>query len=269
MAALFVWTADALAQDDDTPAQVPAPSSQEDEARQTSYLMQFAANNAVFDQKVERTAQDLFKLQISECPTPEKAVRQLPTRYGRIDFPPTTQDNRFPYPQYGVWQEHVKIRACDKLWTINMLAIARDGQDPLLLATLPGETLADPSAMHDTVRMGEVNIKKAASFPCQNPPQIAYTRMLGYRQPDGKLGGTNTGKGWFEEWEYHYCGNIVPLQILFTPNDKGSVDIKTRVVPSAMPKVPVQKPTQTPAAPATPSPAAPPAPTPTAPLPAQ
>lgn len=230
---LIVLTACLLAQ--------PA-MAQDSENDQNTHLMQFAANNEAFDGRVEDTARDLFKRMIPDCGAIEQTVRQLPTRFGRMTFPKATVENRFPPPVYGVWAEHVKIKACNKIWTINMLGVSRTHGEPLLLAILPGDTLADPAAQHDAERVGSITIKKADSESCADDPHPTYTRMLGYKQADGTVGKMNAMQGWFEEWDYRFCQKTVSVQMAFLPNAKGTYDIKARVVPAATTKTPETKP---------------------------
>gem|GEM_PF-2560801 len=226
--------------------------AQDSENEQNTRLMQFAANNEAFDGRVEETARDLFKRMIPDCAAIEQTVRQLPTRFGRMTFPKATVENRFPTPVYGVWAEHVKIKACNKIWAINMLGVSRTKGEPLLLALLPGDTLADPAAQHDAERVGSITIKKADSESCADDPHPSYTRMLGYKQADGTVGKMNAMQGWFEEWDYRFCQKTVPVQMAFLPNAKGTYDIKARVVPQTTPKTPEVKPVAATPAPATP-----------------
>ncbi|NBX66053.1 MAG: hypothetical protein EBQ96_03550 [Proteobacteria bacterium] len=207
----------------------------------TTRLMQFAANNVDFDKTVEARALELFTKQITACATPEKAVRQLPRTYGELQFPKDPK-GQFPYPTQGVWSEHVKIKGCGRIWSINMLAVARDtGKAPLLLALMPGDTLADPAVQKTTERIGATAIKKADAESCADDAFATYSKIIGYLMADGTLTKKDAGHGWFEEWTYKFCQKDVPVQVAFTPNG-GGYDIKARIVPSAMPKVPTQKP---------------------------
>lgn len=221
----------------------PLAHAQEDtETNSTTRLMQFAANNADFDKTVEAQAQTLFAKQIPSCAKPEKAVRQLPRSYGNLQFPPDPK-GLFPYPAHGVWSEHVKIKGCNAIWSINMLAVGKEGgKAPLLLALMPGDTLADPAVQKTTERIGATAIKKADADTCADDPYATYSKIIGYLQAGGQLAKTDAGNGWFEEWTYKFCQKDIPVQVAFTPNGSGGYDIKARVVPAAMPKVPAQKP---------------------------
>lgn len=220
---------------------MPVHAQEEAGAASTTRLMQFAANNTDFDETVETRAKELFTKQITACGTPEKAVRQLPRVYGEIQFPPDPK-GQFPYPTHGVWSEHVKIKGCNRIWNINMLAVALEsGKPPLLLALMPGDTLADPAVQKTTERIGSTAIKKADAESCADDPYATYSRMLGYLQADGKVGKPNAQLGWFEEWTYKFCQKDIPVQVAYTPKN-GGYDIKARIVPTAMPQVPTQKP---------------------------
>ncbi|MBU6235997.1 MAG: hypothetical protein KGQ41_09145 [Alphaproteobacteria bacterium] len=244
----------------------PHARAQEQDAteEQTKRLLQFAANNTEFDEKVEAQAKDLFKEQITSCKSPEKAVRQLPRLYGQIQFP-ADPNNQFPPPTYGVWSEHVKIKGCGKIWDINMLGVARQKGMPMLLALLPGQTLSDPAIQRNAERVGATTVKKADAESCAADANANYTVFLGYRTPEGGITKTDAGQGWFEEWTYDFCQQSIPVQMVYMPNGKNGFDIKARIVPSAMPKVPLPKPTASPEVSAPAKPEAPVAPAPEAP----
>lgn len=227
-------------------------------------LMVFAANNARFDQRVESEARILFRRQFPECTNVDQLVRQLPVPYGILVFQ-ENKDNTFPPPRTGLWAEHVKMRGCNKIWQINMLAVARnDATQPMLLALLPGDTLADPSAQRGAERIGATAIRKSDAS-CSDDARARNTRMLGFKQADGSVGKTDVKEGWFEEWTYDFCQKQVPAQLAFIPDGSGGYDIKARMIGAAAPVAPAQKPAtpaQTPAAqtPATQSEAAAPKP---------
>lgn len=228
IALLALWTVSVHAQDE-------ATSTGSNKA-----LMQFAANNAAFDAKVEDMGKTLYRKQILTCPALDRAVRQLPTPYGNLSFP---NKPNFPAPDQGIWAEHVKVLGCGKLWQINMLAIGRreEGADPLLMALLPGETLADPGSQRTTERMGATAIKKADSS-CADDPKASYTRLLGYKQLDGTIRKNDAGEGWFEEWTYRFCQKTIPVQMAFVPDGSGGYEIKARVAGGTAPKTPETKP---------------------------
>jgi hypothetical protein len=149
---------------------------------------------------------------------------------------------KFPYPDNGLWAEHVKIRGCGKVWQINMLAVSqREGKAPLLLALLPGDTLSDPGSQGSTIRMAATAIRKADAT-CADDAKPDYTRILGYRQTDGSIGKTDGGQGWFEEWIFKFCGKSLPVQVAFLPDGAGGYDIKTRIVGTASAAAPPAKP---------------------------
>lgn len=220
--------------------QAQAQQQPADEA-QVVRLMEFAANNAEFDAMVEKRAEEIFKAQIQSCKTPEKAVRQLPVPYGTLVFPDRTGTS-FPPPTNGVWVEHVKIRGCGQIWSINMLAVGRESEMPTLLALLAGETLSDPATQRDAERIGITTIKKMDAESCADQTRVNYTKFLGFRQADGSLGKTNSGGGWFEEWIFDYCRRQIPVQMAYLPNGKGGFDVKARIVPDTMPTLPATKP---------------------------
>lgn len=201
-------------------------------------LLQFAANNAAFDARVEDTGKTLYRRQISACTTMDRAVRQLPTPYSTLSFP--NQPN-FPAPNKGIWAEHVKVLGCGRLWQINMLAVGRDNDQPMLMALLPGETLSDPGSQRSTERMGATAIKKADSS-CADDPKASYTRMLGYKQLDNTIRKTDAGEGWFEEWTYRFCQKAVAVQMAFVPDGSGGFEIKARVAGAPGPQTPQTKP---------------------------
>lgn len=217
-------------------------------------LLQFAANNAGFDAKVEETGRALFRQQIEGCKTIDRAVRQLPRPYGSLTYPPEVPG--FPAPIHGLWSEHVKILGCGKLWQVNMLAIGRkEREGPMLMALLPGDTLSDPGSQRNAERMGATAIRKADAS-CADTPKANYTRLLGYRQPDGSVAKKDAGEGWFEEWTYRFCQKIVPVQMAFTPDGSGGFEIKARLAQTTPPATPVAKPSN-PAQPVVPAPQAP------------
>lgn len=223
-------------------------------AQANDALMRFAANNEAFDQRVTDAAKDFFRRQIEICrETPDRAVRQLPTGYGNITFPPAA--NSFPAPTSGLWAEHVKLRACNKIWQINILAIGQNNTNPLLLNLLPGDTNADPASQRSAERIGAAAIKKADQDSCADNPTAMNTHTLGYKQADGTVGKTDAQQGWFEQWDYKFCQKTVPVQLAFTPDGSGGYDIKARLAsPSTTPQ-PAAKPVTVPAPAAAASPA--------------
>jgi catechol 2,3-dioxygenase-like lactoylglutathione lyase family enzyme len=206
-------------------------------------LMQFAANNDAFDKVITDMARVLYRRQVAECGDIDQAVRQLPTPYGALSFPANAA-RKFAAPDSGLWVEHVKIRGCARIWQINILAVGqKDLQQPLLLALLPGETLSDPGAQGNAIHMAAVAIRHADAT-CADDAKAYYTRMLGFKQPDGTMGKADDGQGWFEEWLFKFCGKTVPAQVAFIPDGAGGFDIKTRIVGETPVATPVSKPAQ-------------------------
>lgn len=217
--------------------------AQEEQAddSQKARLLKFAANNSTFDSAVETLGRDLYRRQIESCTSIDQAVRQLPTPYGALEFRADI-NGQFPPPTSGLWAEHVKILGCGRVYQMNMLAVARPGKQPMLLALLPGETLSDPSAQRNAERIGAITVKKADDT-CSDEARVGNTKLIGFKQSDGSLGKTDVQQGWFEEWTYRFCQKDVPVQMAFMPNDKGGFDIKARVAASGtQPAVPAPKP---------------------------
>jgi hypothetical protein len=207
------------------------PAYAQEPASDGQSLLAFAANNTAFDNRVEMQAKHIFPRFFAGCTSINQAVRQLPTAYGAISFPLPSQMNRFPAPNDGIWAEHVKIRACDKVRQINMLAVSRRDGEPVLLTLLPGETRADPAIQREAERIGATTITKADGETCSDTPVAFNTRILGYAQAGGVAGlaKQDTGNGWFEEWSYRFCQKDVAVQMAFMPNDMGAFDVKARM----------------------------------------
>lgn len=232
-------------------------------AQENAALLRFAANNDLFDQRISETAKDFFRRQVDACPSaPDRAVRQLPKGFGTITFP-SALENTFPAPVSGIWLEHVKLRACNKIWQVNMLAVARSSLPPLLFALLPGDTNADPSAQRSAERIGATAIKKADDS-CADNPKAKNTQILGFKQADGSVGKTDAQQGWFEQWDYKYCQKSVPVQLAFTPDGSGGFEIKARLAAASETPQPGAKPLAIAPAPAPAGNAATTAPAPTA-----
>jgi hypothetical protein len=235
-------------------AQVDTGKEEEDADKRA--LMEFAANDLAFDKTVEAAARDLFVEQAENCKREniEQSVRQLPTPYGRLMFPPTKK-GVFAAPWKGLWAEHVKMRACGRVWQTNMLAVARANDNPLLLALLPGDTIADPASQRTADRIAATALRKSDAG-CADDPKVLYTRIIGFKQADGSIGPANADLGWFEEWDYRFCQKRPQVQMAFVLNAAGSYDIKARLAapaaatPAPKPQTPVPEPAaETPAAP--------------------
>lgn len=219
---------------------VTLPVSAQD-AGENQLLLKFAANNQAFDKNVNAQAKSLFLRQFPGCTAVTQIVRQLPDAYGTIVFPPATAKEKFPAPISGLWAEHVKIRACNKVYQVNLLATGQTDGTVVLLALLPGETRADPAIQRDAERIGAISITKADAT-CSDAPVASNTKFLSYRGADGNLSSTDVQQGWFEEWTYRFCQKDVPAQLAFLPNAEGGFDVKARPVGIATPQVPVSKP---------------------------
>lgn len=215
--------------------------AQDTTAEQKAELLKFAANNNAFDDRVEAMGRELFRRQKLNCGPVDQALRQLPTPYGSITFPADPKGT-FPAPLSGLWIEHVKIRACDKVLQTNMLVVARKNDEPLIFALLPGDTLSDPSAQGEAERVGAMTIKKADES-CLEDAKAFYTRQLGFRQASGGTGKKDQGLGWFEEWTYTACEKVVPVQMVFLPKPAGGYEIKARMTAEGVPQAP-SKPAQ-------------------------
>jgi hypothetical protein len=165
----------------------------------------------------------------------------MPTPYGTLQFP-VSETNKFPAPEHGLWAEHVKLHACNRVWQVNMLAIAQKQANPLIFAMLPGETLAEPSAQQEAERVGNMSIRKTDES-CASEARAFYTRFLGYRQADGTPGKANVQLGWFEEWQFKFCQKDILAQMAFLPRPGGGgYEIKTRLNNAANPGTPAAKP---------------------------
>jgi len=210
-------------------------------AEQNQRLMQFAANNDDFDKNVSVQARTSFLRQFPNCPSVDQVVRQLPQAYGELTFPGANNPGVFPPPTNGLWVEHVKIRACNKVRQINMLSAGQNDGTVVMLSLLPGETLADPAIQREAERIGATAITKADAT-CSDVPMAANTRVLGYKQANDTMGKTDANLGWFEEWDYHFCQKDVAVQMAFTPKDSGALDIKARPADVAVPQTPTSKP---------------------------
>ncbi|HEY8964420.1 MAG TPA: hypothetical protein VIN59_08180, partial [Alphaproteobacteria bacterium] len=147
------------------------------EAPQNKALMQFAANNLSFDKAVDTKAKSIFMRQFPGCAQVLQIVRQLPLALGELTFPAGNADEKFPAPTTGLWTEHVKIRGCDKVRQVNLLASGQQDGTVVLLALLPGETRADPAIQRDAERIGATSITKADAT-CSDAPNVLNTRFL-------------------------------------------------------------------------------------------
>ncbi len=255
---MAVWAVTALAvlTVTATPARAQEGAGMNTE-KNRAQLVQFAANNMSFDTQVSTAARFMYRRQINSCNTIEQFVRQVPTPYGFIAFPAVETNDSFPIPASGIWAEHVKIRGCGKIWQINMLAVARNQKRPMLLALLPGDTLSDPSAQRSAEHIAAIAISRTDAT-CAATATPTYTRVLGFRQPNGTMDKTDASLGWYEEWTFDFCQKTATTQVVFMPDGSGGYDIKARVLGATPPQVPQSKPL-TPATPAPAQPAADPA----------
>lgn len=213
------------------------------------HLIQFAANNTEFHDLVEKTARQIYLRNGYGCPTITQIARQLPKNLGPLTFPAPEprdigQSPHFPPPETGLWTEQVKLVACNKAYTINMLAVGRalnDSKTPLLLATLPGSTNIDPSLQGQATRTGANAIaRNDPDGDCTQPPTVKDTKFIGYMGQDHKsLSTVNTNNGWFEEWDYQFCQTPITVQLVYLMSDKGGNNITARVktnTPEPQPK---------------------------------
>lgn len=218
------------------PSLVFATSQQETE----QHLLQFAANNTEFHKHIEAKAKKTYTLTQIGCPQITQAARQLPKSLGSLTIadsivnPQNPSQLIFPAPTAGIWSEHVKIVACQKIYQINFLAIGRNepGAAPLLLTTLPGSTITEPALQTQAIRIGGNTISRADNNSCSDTPSAANTRFIGFMASDRKsISPTDTQNGWFEEWDYHFCNETKTVQIAFLPSKDGAIDINARLSP--------------------------------------
>jgi hypothetical protein len=217
------------------------PAAQAQDAAQTQRLLQFAANNDDFDRIVSAQARDVFARQFPGCTPVLQVVRQLPQALSDLSFPAGTPQNLYPAPTGGLWIEHVKIRACDRVRQVNLLAIGQNTKKVLMLALIPGDTHADPAIQREAERVAAAVITKADAT-CVQTPVAKNTRFLGFRGADGSLHATDTDTGWFEEWDYRFCDRDVATQVAFIPGSNGALSIKARLPDAVVPQAPAPKP---------------------------
>jgi len=202
------------------------PAGAQDTA-QTQALLQFAANNARFDKTVSDRARTVFNRQFPGCGKIDRLVRQLPQALSPLTFPPAANTDKFPAPMQGLWIEHIKIRACSRVQQVNLLAAGKADGEVVMLPLLPGDTRADPAIQRESERIASAAVVKSDS-DCSDAPVIANTRFLSFKGTNETLSQTDTGQGWFEEWEYRFCQKMVTTQLAFTPNTEGAVQVKAR-----------------------------------------
>lgn len=230
-----------------TSAPTKAQESQDDDMKPgvaSPALLRFMANSQTFDDTVTEYAKKTF-LQLNRgCQQVDKASRQLPYQYNAPVFA-APEPFDFAPPTSGQWLEHYTVTGCGKTMQINLLAVARNGTYPEVLATLPGTTRSDPSAQRDTEAVAALTLRKAIQA-CMAEPTLLSADLLGYLDQNNQIQKKDAGRGWFEMWHFWYCDNPADVQVAFLPTAAGGYEIRARV--PEKPKAAAPAPTKIPAA---------------------
>ncbi len=155
--------------------------------------------------------------------------KQLPDACPSASFKPTGELMVFSPPQFdnrgtltgGIWSERVAVTGCPVPHILNVLTVLQPGGAPARIATLPGDTHADPATQKNALQYAQAIAARASPPNCRQ--QIfTDTAFDGYTGlPDASIRDGRDGRAWVENWTLFACGTNYTIQMTFTPNAQG------------------------------------------------
>ena len=156
-------------------------------------------------------------------------MKQAPTGCPNPSFTPTgdvhvLEPVRFvgSQPTGGAWYERIDTTGCGPLRALNVLTIAHADTLPQFVAIMPGDTHADPVMQKNALEYAQAIAVRAAPPGCK---QLAFvdTKFDGYSGlPNPEVQDGRDGRAWREVWTLAACGALYDVNLVFTPNAKGT-----------------------------------------------
>lgn len=125
-----------------------------------------------------------------------------------------------PIPQGGQWQEQVQIDRCGTPALHNILITAVNGASPHMTVLLPGSSKADGRLQVDASAAAFAIAGARAGVDCTSATRhivdTQFVRWIG-NSADRPL----SDRVWREIWSVRLCGQVIRVQVDFTPDGKG------------------------------------------------
>jgi hypothetical protein len=129
------------------------------------------------------------------------------------------------HPTEGIWSYRFAAKRCGEAKYYNVAFLGNKSTPPKLIALIPGQTMASPQLVLDTVNQVSIAIKSFTDAKqgtkCDD---FAFTDSTVNIPP-----AAGNPRSQFEEvWSYRYCGNIKPITVCFSPNQEtGGMSFRT------------------------------------------
>jgi hypothetical protein len=117
-------------------------------------------------------------------------------------------------PTDVVWIERYHV-ACAHTLQRSLLMLMKDGQITAV-PLAPGATIADPNLQVDAANFAKTAALAQTSEECSEA-SVVDTEVVD--KPQG------AGEAWKELWTLNACGELIALDVLFTPSPQGGTDV--------------------------------------------
>lgn len=243
--ALFIILSSAplLAQDQES-----KDKATEIETEEPEFFTNFVKNHKEYHNNIRFKAERIFRLTYENCENNlaysypiqqilidpvERDVNNFNVKQVDIDsgeeFPDgfdeepkedTNNNDAPPAPIYGQWIERLLVQGCDQTLPVNLLIIAYEGKNPVILPLINGKTQLDPIDQPFVEKAIAERLVKQER-PCELAPFVINTDLVGYRSASGSgLIPKDEGYGWFEKWTVRACDRKFDANIAILPDPK-------------------------------------------------
>ena len=162
----------------------------------------------------------------------------LPDGCAAAEFKPTGQLTLFAPTQFndqnqlvsGIWTERVNVTGCGPTRLLNVLTVLQPGSPPSRIATMPGDSHADPATQKNALQYAQAVAARAVPPGCKQQifTNATFDGYTGLPNPEVKDG--RDSRAWREVWSFNVCGATYQIELTFTPNAQGTQLIATNPV---------------------------------------
>lgn len=147
---------------------------------------------------------------------------------GAVLLKPMTLPDGAQNPKSGVWLTRYRLERCGDAKTYNAVFVADpNGGYPAPTPFYPGSPLGGPVLVQDAVMSAVTTaLAKSGQSGCR---KVEAFDMRVKQPPHDRIDGGTTVKGvWREVWTFRVCGQMVDVDMVFTPDaDGGGTSFKT------------------------------------------
>ena len=125
-------------------------------------------------------------------------------------------------PYAGAWSERLESTGCGPVRSLNVLTVLRQDGTPQIVGLMPGDTHTDPMMQKNALQYAQAVAARAAPPSCKT---LAFvdTKFDGFSGlPNPEVTDGRESRPWREIWTLSACGTLFDINLMFTPNARGT-----------------------------------------------